>query len=216
MIFDLSDKTNLLSTHTTCPVCNEKYARGVPYVKVPCKCGNTYNTDFNMGIYDKKARLLNSALSRNDEVEIVAEEKYENAIIHIKEHFIKFGCWDVSEITENKKEYKLCYSCGICYECITCEECGHTQKINPNRKKQVCVVCGCEKYKRTTFIDAKKNNKGKVECPHCKSKRIGLTNTTNKTKCHKCSGKNLSETKITKTLHLTISRKKGYRLKNIE
>src|SRR3990167_1667473 len=145
---DMHDK--ILAEQLICPICGDKYIHHVPYVQVPCgKCGNTYRTDFKQDIYTKNARRINSTLAWNNGVMIIAAEKYEGEIIHIKEHYLKMNSWDLSDITKKEDEHKRCNRCGVCLECFTCKGCGKTFNKDKNRKKQMCPHCKSDKFTRT-------------------------------------------------------------------
>lgn len=215
---ELNEKSNLIAVDCKCPNCGDKYLHGVPYVIVPCKkCGSTYKTDFNQDIYTKKARQLLSKLSYKNGIIIKATNKYEGAIIHIRQHFIEQHCWEVSEITKSTEEYRRCLCCGVCLNCYTCKIDGTTFERDRNRRKQQCPKCKKSNFVKTYFKMAKCSDENKeiVLCPHCGSDNIRMTRTKNKTQCHSCTSKKLSEKKTNTVYEIIIERKKAYRRENI-
>lgn len=210
---ELNEKTDKLAVEVQCPVEGNKYMIRVPYVIASCKkCGTSFRTDFKQSIYTKIARRLISELAYKNEVHIKASEKYEGDIIHIKEHFEKHNCWDVSKVTESIDEHKRCLKCGVCHNCFTCKNCGKPFERDVNRRKQKCPSCKKSEFKKTYFKEVLvKEDKYIKLCPHCKSDNITMTRTTNKTKCHLCGTTKLSETKSQREFHLIIKRKGGYK-----
>ena len=209
----LNDKTDLLAVRTECPRCGDKYLYGVPYVSVPCKkCGILYKTDFKQDIYTKKARQLEDKKSEGDGIIIKATAPYKQQLIHIMYNHLEQKCWNVSEIKNSTESYKRCLNCGICMDCFTCKECGNQFEKDKKRRKQECPNCKSSDFTKTYFKKAKvKENKVTRICPECDSENIRLTRTTNKSKCHLCGCKNLSESKTDVMYELTIKRKKAYR-----
>ena len=215
-IFELNQKSDLMAIQCQCPQCGDKYVYGIPYVQVPCnKCGITYRTDFMQDIYTKKARQLLSKISFKNGLLVKADEKYESSLIHIRQHFIEMHCWDVTEIQRNNEEYSNCQSCGICFNCYTCHDCDTPFKKNINRRKQECPKCKSDKFDKTRFKEIALNEKKEKVCPHCKSGNIKMSRTRNKTMCHVCNSKNLTEKKKNIVFEFTIQRKKAYRRENV-
>ena len=216
-ILELNQKSDLLAVGCKCPQCGDKYLHGVPYVQVPCnKCGITYRTDFEQDIYTKKARQLLSKISFKNGVIIRADDKYESAIVNIRQHFIEQACWDVSEIERNNEEYKRCLQCGICFDCYTCKSCGLPFKKDKNKRKQTCPKCKSNKFVKTYFdkVTMSKNKEIKL-CPHCNSDIVRMTRTKNKTKCHICSSRKLTDKRTNIIFQVTIKRKKAYKRENV-
>jgi len=214
----LNEKTDLLACEVSCPSSScpshgKKYVYGVPYVIAKCnKCGATYKTDFSQNIYTKKARQLNSMLYKRNKVVIIASEKYENDLMCIKEHFNGFNNWEVSEVTQSTEEIKVCRKCGICQNCFTCMDCGKSYERNPERRKQVCPHCGSARFTNTFVKEVRLTDNEKIRvCPHCNSTRVKMTRTTNKTRCHKCGSRKLSEKHVNLLYRLDIKRKRAYR-----
>ncbi len=211
---EISDRSNLLSIKTECPQCGDKYNYGVPYVYVPCKkCGITYRTDFKQEVATKIAWRLDCKISWKDAVTLNVEEKYYKDLCHIRDTWLRYNNWNLSEVTRTEEGYKYCLDCGVCFNCYTCS-CGHTFNPDVHKKKQTCPECGSHEFKRTHFkkANASERNHKKKACPHCKSEKIKLTKTSLKTKCHLCSGTNLTDSKKVIWYHMTISRKGGYKL----
>lgn len=209
----LNDKSDLLAVKTECPRCGDKYLYGIPYVTVPChKCGISYKTDFKQDIYTKKARRIEDKKVEGDGIILKATEQYKPQLIHMRYNHIEQNCWDVSEIKKTEETYKRCLDCGMCMDCYTCKECGTPFERNKNRRKQECPNCKKSNFTKTYFKKAKiKKNQVTRVCPNCDSENIRLTRTSNKTKCHLCGGKNLSEAKVDILYTLIIKRKKAYR-----
>lgn len=210
---ELNDKTDLLEMVTKCPRCERKDLHGIRSVEISCKkCGLLYKTDFRQDIYTKKARRIEDKKGEADGVIIKATEPYKPALIHIMYNSIEQKCWNVSEIKQSTVSYKRCLNCGICRECYTCKECGTPFKKDKKRRKQECPNCKSSSFTRTYFKKAKiEKNKITRICPECDSENIRLTKTTNKSKCHLCGSKKLSEAKIDIMHELIIKRKKAYR-----
>ena len=206
----------MLAIESKCPICGHTHQCVVHYALARCKCGATYKTDFKQDIYTKKARQLLSLLAFNDEVEIIASEKFEGDIIHIQKHFQLMHSWEVSEITNSKEEYRKCKKCGVCLDCITCKGCGKTYKRNPSRKKQRCPTCQSYNYTTTFFKDVfiRDENKNIKLCPYCNSDNIRMTRVTNKTKCHICGSRKLTDKRTNILYKLTIKRKRAYMIEN--
>ncbi len=216
-VIELNQKTDLLSIHAECPFCGAKH-HGVPYVHIPCSsCGSVYRTDFNQDIYTKKAKQIASAISYKDKIKIRAVENYENEVTTARQHFIKQGCWTVSGIVRSMEEHRKCFDCGICLNCLTCKGCGKAFTRDKNKRKQICPTCKSSQFVKTRInkILINEKNRDIMLCPHCKSDNIRLTRTTNKTKCHLCGSKNLSEKKIDIIFEFTVERKEAYKIKNL-
>src|SRR3990167_7825673 len=159
-VFELNQKTDLISTECQCPNCGNKYLFGVPYVNVPCKkCGITFRTDFNQDIYTKKARQLLSVISFKNSLSIKADGKYEGSLIHIRQHFMEQHCWDISEIVRGEEEYRRCHSCGVCLNCFTCKKCGKAFHPDTNKRKQTCPTCKSSNFVNTYFKQVLANEK---------------------------------------------------------
>ena len=217
-ILELNRKSDLMATNCECPQCGNRYLFGVPYAQVPCKkCGITFKTDFGQDIYTKKARQLLSKLAFKNSVLIRADEKFEGSLIHVRQHFVEMACWDVAEITKVENEKRWCRACGICMNCYTCKKCGKAFQHDPNRRKQVCPDCRVSNFVKTYFKNVKvmEENKDIRLCPHCNSDNIRMTRTKNKTKCHVCNSKKLTDIKVSIEYSFTVSRKKAYRRENI-
>ena len=215
IVIDLNEKTDLMSVRTKCPTCGHEYLYGVPYVTVPCsKCGISYRTDFKQDIYTKKARFIEDKKTERNEIIFKATEAYKSALIHIRYNHMEQKCWDVSEIEEQKEEFKHCYKCGVCLNCFFCKDCNTHFKRNQNRRKQECPNCHSTNLTRTYFKDAKESKSKesmKIRlCPECGSEHIKLTLTKNKSKCHLCGSKTLSPTKVNCIYVLTVKRKGAY------
>lgn len=213
-VFYFSERTDKLQAeHCSCPVCGVKYMMHVPYVNASCKkCGTRYQTDFQQDMYTKKARELNSWLAHKNEFKIKADEIYEKDVIHFRQHHIDMKCWDLSVISESKEAHYRCHSCGVCLHCFTCKSCGKTFEKDPNRRKVKCPHCSSGNFLPTYFKAVKTDDKNKLlkKCPVCHSERVVMTRTEQKTKCHLCGGKDLSDAITERKFWLTISRKKGY------
>lgn len=217
-VLELNQKSDLMAMSCKCPQCGKKYPYGVAYVKVPCTyCGITYKSDFNQDIYTKKARHLLSMLSYKNGLIIKANERYESSLTHIRQHFIEQHCWTVSDIERSNEEYKRCLSCGVCFDCFTCKDCGKAFQRDKNRRKQKCPTCKSSKFVKTYFtqVDVNPKNKEIRKCPHCKSDNIRMTRTRNKTKCHNCNSRKLTDKKTNVVFQITIERKKAYRRENV-
>jgi len=211
-LLELNEKNDMLAVNVVCPVEGNKYMTHTRYVIVSCaKCGTSFRTDFDQSIYDKVAKKLNSLLAYNNKVIILATEKYEPDITHIKEHYTQMKCWRVSDLTPTMDEHKRCLKCGICRNCFTCTSCGQTFLPNKNRRKQQCPHCKSNQFTHTYLKEVNEEGKTKI-CPHCKSDDIVMTRTTNKTKCHKCGTTKLSETKSRRAFSLEIKRHPGYEI----
>lgn len=211
-LIELNEKTDLLAIRTKCPQCGDKYLYGVPFAKVSCRCGLTYMTDFNQDIYTKKSRYIEDKKEEMDGVIIRATESYKPELIHIRYNHLGQKCWDVSDIKQSTESYKRCLKCGTCMDCYTCKKCGTSFERNKKLRKQKCPSCNKSDFSRTHFKEAKTKDKQVTRiCPECGSENIRLTRTTNKTKCHLCGSKNLSDSKIDVFYELTIKRKKAYR-----
>jgi len=211
---DLNEKTDKLATVVECPICRDKYLYAVPYAQVPCnKCGQTYKTDFKQDIYTKIARRLNQMLAWHNEVHLKASDAYERELINIADHFKRMNCWEISDITKTKEEFRYCLNCGICSNCFQCTVCDHIFVKDRKRRKQKCTSCNSNKFRRYNFV-VEKNNKNWC-CPNCKGKEIKMTRTTYKSQCHKCKSRNISEAKINNIFQVSIERKKAYRIENV-
>lgn len=212
-VIDLNEKTDLLATEVKCPICGDKYIYGVPYVSVPCKkCGQTYRTDFKQDIYTKKARYIGDKMAEKiDGVMLRATEEYKSALIHIRYNHIEQKCWDVSKIEQSQEQIRHCLKCGTCMNCFICNRCGATFERDKFRRKQACPSCHKSDLRRTFFKNTEEKSKNIRICPHCKSENIKLTLTKNKTKCHVCGSKKLTDMKINNIYALIIRKKKGYR-----
>lgn len=212
-MLELSEKSDLMAIECQCPSCRSRYVKGVPYVEVPCdKCGITYKTDFTMDIYTKKARQMIRMLSYANSLKVRSTEEYEGALTNIRHHFLEQNCWDVSEISHHKEEYRRCTQCGICTNCYTCKNDGTTFEPNPNRRKQTCPKCKGSSFVRTHFrkvLASDKNREIKL-CPYCKSDKVKMTRTKNTKHCHICKGP-LSNPVNSNIFEFTVSRKRAYR-----
>lgn len=217
-ILELNRRSDLLAVDCRCTVCGDRYVHGVPYVNVPCgKCGNTFRTDFEQDIYTKKARQLLSKLSFRNSLIIKAEEKYESSLIHMRQHFIEQHCWDISEIKRIVEEYKRCLQCGVCFNCYTCKNCGKAFEKDKNKRKQICPHCRNDNFVKTYFKEVMVSDKNKdiKLCPYCKSDNIKMSRTVNKSKCHICGSRKLTDKKVNTIFEFRIDRKKAYRRENV-
>lgn len=206
---ELNEKTDSIAIKTKCPQCGDEYFYGVPYVNVPCKkCGITYRTDFKQDIYTKKARYMEDKKTEKNGIVLKVTEQYKPALLHIMYNHVEQKCWDVSEITQTKEEFRYCYQCGYCMDCYTCE-CGNSFKKDKTKRKQKCPICNSTNFKRTYFKEAKKSG-NMIACPKCSSDKVKLTRTNNKNKCHLCGSEHLSPAHIDNVYTVTIKRKKGY------
>ena len=215
-LLELNQKSDLLAVQCQCPIDGDKYIHGVPYVMVPCgKCSNTFRTDFAQDIYTKKARHLIQKLAYSNGVIVRAEEKYESSLTHMRQHFIEMHCWDVSEIQKSNEEYSICQSCGICFNCYECTSCTEHFQRNINRRKQACPKCKSDTFNKSKFKEVMTNDRKVRLCPYCKSEKIKMTRTRNKTMCHICNSKNLTDKKTNIIYEFRIDRKKAYRRENV-
>jgi DNA-directed RNA polymerase subunit RPC12/RpoP len=213
-ILELSKKTDLLATKVECPYDGSKYIYGFPYVYVTCgKCGQTHREDFKQDIYTRKARYLLTLVAYNDKVIVRAEETYKAQFNDIRQDFIEQYCYDVSDVEDYNVEYRKCLSCGICLNCFTCKNCGKTFENDKNKRKQTCPHCRANNFVRTYFkkVIVSEDNREIKLCPFCKSSKIRMTKVKNKTKCHLCKTRKLTEKRIELWFQTTIERKKGYR-----
>ena len=214
-ILYLNEKTDLLACEIKCPHDSHKYYSGVHYVTSTCnKCGLTFKHEFNQDIYTKKARQLNKLLKWNNKVTIIASEKYEGILCEIRDDFIEFDNWAVSEITQAIEEVRVCKQCGVCQDCFTCKKCGTAFTKNSNRRKQFCPKCKSTEFVQTYIKEAKHTDNEHISiCPHCNSTNIKFTRTSEKDKCPKCGSTQLSNPYTNVLYSLIIQRKKGYELK---
>lgn len=205
---ELTKRNDLISVDVKCPQCDSKYAHGVATVTVPCKnCNITYKTDFNMNMFKKKAWEIFELVSDNDEVTIIADNDYYDAVLRFKENFIKQKAWKVSDIKSYHKDVRICLNCGTCLNCFTCQDCGTV-----NRTKGECKNCGSKKVYRTRFTKSipAPDHKDRRACPECKSDNIRLTITDNKTQCHSCGSNKLSEPMLRTKRELVVTRRPAY------
>jgi hypothetical protein len=208
-----NEKTDLIASECSCPICGDKFLYGVPYVMVPCKvCGNTHRSDFKQDIYTKKSRQVNSILAYHNGVKIKASENYESPLTLLRHHYTYQNCWEVSSITKHYEEYKRCERCGVCRDCLTCKSCGSSFKSDKNKRKQICPKCKSGKFVKSYFTEVLTSEKNKdiKLCPFCRSDNIRMSRTKNQVKCHLCGSKELSRKRSNIIFELVIMRKKGY------
>jgi hypothetical protein len=207
-LIELNDKTDTMATRAICPVCGNKYLTGVPQVKVKCrKCNNTHNTDFKQDIYTKKARKIIESISYYNKVTFRVDEKYEGAAAHIRHHFIEQRCYNVSEIKPRKKSVRYCRACGTCNNCMECCDCGEVF----DKSEDKCPSCKSKNIKRYYFKDAVEVKKHRHACPECNGTDVSMTRIINKTVCHLCGSRKLSNEHIDICFEFTIERKPGYK-----
>lgn len=209
---ELNESTDKIGVDVKCPECGNKYLYHVAYVNVSCgKCLTKYKSAFKQDIYRKKARDINAALAYNNGVNIKATGiDYESSIITIEKHFKLHKCWNVYPIDHTVETHKRCNKCGICHSCFTCKDCEKSFPKNPNKKTQACPHCHSKNVNWTYIKDIIRNGNQRL-CPNCKSGNIVMTRTKNKTKCHICGKKDLSEPVEEQVFILTIEKKLGYR-----
>ena len=207
--FEINDRSDLLALQSECPSCGENHLNGIPYAFAECKkCKIKYRTRFKQDMYSMFARRIDDYLAWNDSLTIIILEKHYPSLLHLQNNYIRFNCWEVSDITKSHSIYRLCKSCGTCRNCVTCI-CGKTFKADHTKRKLKCPDCKSEELKKA-FINLHENEKA---CPHCKNPIIP-TKTDRKTSCHKCGSEKLSEERNTIKFSLTITRKKGYFIDN--
>jgi predicted Zn-ribbon and HTH transcriptional regulator len=214
-----NQKTDNMSIITECPNCGDRHNRGVPYAKVPChNCGASYRTTFSQDIYTKKAKEIMQACAWNNKIIISANENYLPSLINLKEDFIRFRNWEVSDITKSSETIAVCSRCGVCQSCFVCKNCGKSFEKNPNRRKPVCPHCKSEKVIKTYFTECITPEKDRRIhlCPHCKSDSIKLTIVVDSDECPKCKSKELIGKKVQNIYTLEIERKRAYRKENFE
>jgi len=208
----ISKQSDLTPIVTLCPKCGNKYVYGTKYVKVPCDCGLTYNTDFHQTLYMKTAHRIFKEFSRYNKLTLIFNENYDTDLYVYEKIFKEYKCFDILPIESEDEEHRFCNQCGTCKSCVTCKNCGMAWKKDSRDKKQRCPQCKSNKYVKSKFkeVFVSEENKNIKLCPHCKSDDIRFTYTTQKTKCHECGSKNLSQP-IKKTyFKLIIERKKMF------
>lgn len=210
-IIELNEATDKLCADVKCPECGNKYMYHVAYVNVSCgRCLTKYKTTFKQDIYRKKARDIIAGLAYNPGINIRAiGVDYEPAIINIEKHFKLLKSYNLSDIEHSVDSHKRCNKCGICHSCFTCKDCDKSFTKSPNKKTQVCPHCH-SKNVNWTYVKEIVNNGNTKLCPNCKSGNVIMTRTKNKTKCHICATKDLSEPIEQPVFILTIEKKLGY------